>query len=120
MKLRCAVLCLLGLRLLSAADPSLTRIRNIYLLPMSGGLDQYLANKLTEAGRYQVVTDPKHADALFTDQLGEAFEGQYTDLYPPPAPPKPEPSKTAPEAERSVGSMLGEAPAVRRSSTFSR
>ena len=37
------------------------------------GLDQYLANRLTDDHIFQVVTDPKQADAVFTDRIGEAF-----------------------------------------------
>jgi hypothetical protein len=59
-------------------------VQAVYLLPMSGGLDQYLANRLS--GVFRVVTDPKLADAVFTDQLGEAFEQKLTALFPPPAP----------------------------------
>ena len=51
---------------------------------MPGGLDQYLANRLTAAGVFRVVTDPKLADAIFTDQLGAGFEQKLTALYPPP------------------------------------
>ena len=43
---------------------------------MSRGLDQYLANRLTNDHVFQVVTDPKLADAVFTDRIGEAFETQ--------------------------------------------
>jgi hypothetical protein len=57
----------------------------VYLLPMTGGLDQYLANRLTAEGLFRVVTDPKLADAVFTDQLGAAFEQKLVELYPPPA-----------------------------------
>ena len=35
----------------------------MYLLPMPNGLDQYLANRLTKVAFFQVVTDPKTADA---------------------------------------------------------
>src|SRR3954469_20262232 len=58
--------------------------QNVYLLPMAGGLDQYLANRLTSAGLFKVVTDPKLADAIFTDHLGASFEQKLTDLYAPP------------------------------------
>src|SRR5262249_31480309 len=51
---------------------------------MSSGLDQYLANRLAGAQLYRVVTDPKLAEAVFTDQLGEAFERKLSDLYAPP------------------------------------
>jgi hypothetical protein len=57
-------------------------VHSVYLLPMPGGLDQYLANRLT--GLFKVVTDPKLADAVFTNQLGEVFEQQLAKLYPPP------------------------------------
>jgi len=59
-------------------------VQAVYLLPMAGGLDQYLANRLTSAGVFKVVTDPKLADAIFTDQLGAGFEQKLTDLYAPP------------------------------------
>src|SRR5260370_33933976 len=61
----------------------LSDVQSVYLLPMSGGLDQYLANRLS--GVFRVVTDPKLADAIFTDQLGEAFEQKLAALYPPAA-----------------------------------
>ncbi|HTM52079.1 MAG TPA: hypothetical protein VL285_25465 [Bryobacteraceae bacterium] len=72
---------LLGGFALAASMPD---VQAVYLLPMSGGLDQYLANRLTAAGLFRVVTDPKLADAVFTDQLGAAFEQKLLDLYPPP------------------------------------
>ena len=52
----------------------------VYMLPMSGGLDQYLANRLTSDGtcsRWSPI--PKLADAIFTDQLGAGFEQKLTD-----------------------------------------
>ena len=106
MKLRCAVLCALGLQVLAAADAALPQIRSVYLLPMSGGLDQYVANKLTQSGRYNVVTDVKQAHAIFTDQIGSVFEDRYRELFPPPAPPEAEKKKD--DQDRSIGSMLGE------------
>jgi hypothetical protein len=60
-----------------------TGVKAVYLLPMTGGLDQYLANRLTGDQVFRVVTDPKLADAIFTDHLGDAFEKQLTGLYPP-------------------------------------
>jgi hypothetical protein len=55
---------------------------------MSRGLDQYLANRLTNEHTFQVVTDPKLADAVFTDHIGESFQSQMEALYPPPPPPE--------------------------------
>lgn len=56
-------------------------VKTVYLLPMSGGADQYLAARLTSEGVLQVVTDPQKADALFTDHLGETFEKSVDELY---------------------------------------
>jgi hypothetical protein len=48
---------------------------------MSRGLDQYLANRLTNRRVFQVVTDSKLAEAVFTDRLGSAFEKKLADLF---------------------------------------
>jgi hypothetical protein len=70
----------------------LAGVHSVYILPMSRGLDQYLANRLTNEHTFQVVTDPKLADAVFTDHIGESFQTQMEALYPPPPPPeKPKP-----------------------------
>jgi hypothetical protein len=61
-----------------------TTVKAVYVLPMAGGLDQYLVNRLTSAQVFRVVTDPNLADAIFTEQLGEVFEHKLTDLFPPP------------------------------------
>jgi hypothetical protein len=59
-------------------------------------MDQYLANQLTKSGIFEVVTDPKKADAIVTDNVGESFQNKLDDLYPPPAPPKKEAEATKP------------------------
>jgi hypothetical protein len=56
-------------------------VKTVYLLPMSNGLDQYLAVRLTAGEILQVVTDPQKADAVFTDHVGETFEKNLDDLY---------------------------------------
>ena len=75
------LMCGLLASLVLGAD--VTGVKAVYLLPMTGGLDQYLANRLTGDQVFRVVTDPKLADAIFTDHLGDAFERQLTVLYPP-------------------------------------
>jgi hypothetical protein len=69
-----------------AAD-GVSGVQAVYLLPMGNALDQYLAQRLTKDGVVSVVTDPKLADALLTDQIGLAFERRFAELYPPPAAP---------------------------------
>ena len=56
-------------------------IKTVYVLPMSNGLDQYLAAQLTSGSVLQVVTDPQKADAVLTDHVGETFEQTLADLY---------------------------------------
>jgi hypothetical protein len=71
---------------------SLGEVKSVYLFPMSNGLDQYLAERLTRDHVLQVVTDPKLADAMITDKLGRPFEEELLRLRPelkPPPPPKP-------------------------------
>jgi len=70
----------------SGKAAALAQVKTVYLLPMSHGMDQYLANRLTHGGVLEVVTDPSKADALLTDQLGAAFEASVKALYPEPKP----------------------------------
>ena len=126
MKLSSAALCLAIAGALAAADAGLMQIRSVYVLPMSGGLDQYLANKLTASGRYQVVTNPEDADAVITDRIGTDFRDRMEELYPPPPPPPPPPGEKPaeekkPAEEQSMGAALGEAAGgTARSSSFTR
>jgi hypothetical protein len=68
-------------------------VHTVYVLPMAGGLDQFLASRLSSADLFRVVTDPLKADAIFTDQLGAAFEQKLVELYPPPKPADAKPDK---------------------------
>lgn len=75
-----------------AAD--LSGVRNVYVFPMSRGLDQYLASHLTSRGVFQVVTDPKLADAVLSDQFGPSLQTQLEALFPTPKE-EPEPAEAA-------------------------
>ena len=99
--------------------PNLGEIKTVYLLSMSNGLDQYLANRLTKTGRFEVVTDPAKADAVFTDRLGPAFEQRWAELYPPPPPPTPAPD-TKKETSTSETPVDFSAPSAARISSFAR
>lgn len=74
--------CALGLAF-AAKNPQLDAVHAVYLLPMSGSLDQYLATRLSQGGVFQVVTDPQKADAVFTDRIGKGFEDKMNELYAP-------------------------------------
>ena len=80
-----------------ACAAELAGVHKVYLMPMAHGMDQYLANRLVSGHVFQVVTDPKLADAVFTDRLGEGFQAQLEDFT---APKNPEPA-AKPAAEGS-------------------
>jgi hypothetical protein len=67
---------------------------------MSRGLDQYLANRLTNEHLFQVVTDSKMADAVFTDHIGDPFQTQMEALFPPPPVEKPEKKEVKEKKDR--------------------
>jgi hypothetical protein len=56
--------------------------KTVYILPMAAGLDQYLAQWLTKSHVMQVVADPKIAEVLMTDRLGDAFEQKMKEIRP--------------------------------------
>ena len=98
---------LLACGLVSAAD--LAAVRSVYILPMRSGLDQFLANRLTNGSVFRVVTDPKLADAVLTDHIGEAFEAQLEVLVPNPEPVKKlAPPATAPPMKTTAPPMKKE------------
>jgi hypothetical protein len=66
---------------LSTARGEIFGVKTVYVLPMAGGLDQYLALQLSSSGILQVVTDPKKADAILTDGIGTRLEDSLTELY---------------------------------------
>jgi hypothetical protein len=82
-------LALLAASVPAAVNQQLKQVTTVYILGMTGGMDQYLADRLTRTSVFQVVTDPQKADAIITDRLGEPFEAKLKELYPPPPPPAP-------------------------------
>jgi hypothetical protein len=68
----------------AAGAQGVADVKAVYLMPMSRGLDQYLAQRLSAQGIVQVVTDPKKADAVFSDRIGSNFEETLMDLFKEP------------------------------------
>jgi hypothetical protein len=66
---------------ISTAHGEIFGVKTVYLLPMYGGLDQYLALQLSSGGLLQVVTDPKKADAILTEGIGARLEDSLAELY---------------------------------------
>ena len=95
MKLFCAWMALAASVAFATVNPQLREVKRVYILAMSASMDQFLASQLVKAGIFEVVTDPKKADAIITDRVGESFENKLDDLYPPPAPPKPAANSTS-------------------------
>jgi hypothetical protein len=103
MKLFCALTAFAATAAFATVNPGLHEVKRVYILAMSAGMDQFLASQLVKAGVFEVVTDPKKADALITDRVGESFESKFDDLYPPPgAPTKPAADPTADSGKLTV------------------
>ncbi|MEO8370266.1 MAG: hypothetical protein ABI806_13785 [Candidatus Solibacter sp.] len=83
---RLALLFSCSAALVCAAD--LPGVHTVYVLKMAHGLDQHLASALTTGHVFQIVTDPKLADAVFTDQIGEGLQLQLEEISPTPEDPK--------------------------------
>jgi hypothetical protein len=106
MKLFCALTAFAATAVFASVNPQLHEVKRVYILAMTANMDQFLASQLVKSGIFEVVTDPKKADAIITDRVGEYFENRLDVLYPPPAPPKPvEETKTdAPKSARDANS----------------
>jgi hypothetical protein len=107
MKLISALLVGVVAALGSAQNAPVARVHTVYVMPMTNGFDQYLANRLANLGVFQVVADPKKADAVLTDGLGESFEGRLEELF-PLTEPTPPPAKPAKKAEAAKTGKAGE------------
>jgi hypothetical protein len=70
-------LCVLVLAAGSLYGAQIQDVKTVYIFPMHNGFDQYLVDGLTEQHVFRVVTDPKTADAIFTDTTGPAFEQMF-------------------------------------------
>lgn len=95
----------------AAEAPELAQVHNVYILPMANGVDQYLANHLTRRNVFRVVTDPKLADAIFTENMGPGFSDKMDELYPPPEKEKEKEKAPPPEAKKEDKSGPGDASA---------
>jgi hypothetical protein len=108
MKLTAALL--VGLSAIAAAADKapVAQVHTVYLLPMTNGLDQYLANRLTNLKVFQVVADPDKADAVLSDLLGEVLESRLNALFPKPAEDEAdEPDEPAAKAPPAKGEKAG-------------
>jgi hypothetical protein len=81
--IRLLLFLLAGCATASAVD--LGNVHTLYVLPMAHGLEQYLANTLTEEHVFVIVTDPKLADAVLTDNVGAGLQHKLDSLLAPPA-----------------------------------
>lgn len=98
-----------------AQTPSIESVKTVYFWPMRHSLDQYLAEQLSTEGMFQVVVDPKIADAIITERIDAPFLKAMDELFPtavPAAPPSQE-SAASPETPSSVEDGLPSRPANR-------
>ncbi len=89
---RAVVLFFLISTLLATAAPA---PRTVYVMPMAHGMDQYIANSLTNTRTLQVTTEPSKADLVLTDRV-DADLDEFLDYN------KPRPRRTS-EPPSAVG-----------------
>ena len=78
---------LCGLLLVSSAFAAdLGRVRSIYTWPMTRSFDQYLAEQIAAESVFDVVVDPKLANAVLTDRIDSHFLAAMDELFPLPEP----------------------------------
>jgi hypothetical protein len=68
--------------LCSAAQ--LKDVKSVYFYPMPAGFEQILASRIVNDHVYNVVSDPKLADAVFTDSITDAFLYKLDHINTPP------------------------------------
>lgn len=90
----------------SQACPQYAGPKTVYILPMSSGLDQYLAQWLTKDHVLQVVADPKSAEVVMTDRLGEAFEQKLKEIRPDGTKKSTEETHAAFHSSRALGTIF--------------
>ncbi|HWB83374.1 MAG TPA: hypothetical protein VG675_04485 [Bryobacteraceae bacterium] len=81
-----------------ASGAELSGVRSVYVMPMAHGLDQYLVSRLTSNHVFQVVTDPKRADAVLSDRVGSSLENKLDDMTTPAPKPDAKPKETSDES----------------------
>jgi hypothetical protein len=75
------VLILAGAWGAAAGSEQLAAVQKVYLMPMTAGLDQHLADQLSRQGVFTVVVDPKQADAVWSDRVDAGFFESLNELY---------------------------------------
>jgi hypothetical protein len=83
-----------------ACAAELAGVHSVYVFPMSHGFDQYLINRLTNDHVFLVVADPKRADAVFSDKVGDSLRDQLENIAPTPEPAKAAEPKKADDAKK--------------------
>ena len=73
----------------SAFAADLGRVRSVYTWPMTRSFDQYLAEQITTESVFDVVVDPKLANAVLTDRIDAPFLAAMDELFPLPEPDAP-------------------------------
>jgi len=67
---------------LPALATDLPAVHSVFVMPMSQGMDQFLANRLAGEHVFQVVSDPKLADAVLSDRIGASLNSSLDELTP--------------------------------------
>jgi hypothetical protein len=97
---------------------TLSDVKSVYVMPMGRGLDQFIANRIAAAKVFTVVTDPKLADAILTDRVGDDFARRLDELAPLPAEPAEGDAKSGQSREAQLGNPASNSSFGRAKGTF--
>jgi hypothetical protein len=87
-----------------ALPAGLEGVRRVYFWPMAHALDQYLAEQSVALAMFEVVVDPKLADAVMTERIDAAFLEALEEMHPTAE----EQKAAAAKGEKTQGGSTGE------------
>ena len=105
----CGLLCVS-----SAFAADLGSVRSVYTWPMTKSFDQYLAEQITTESVFDVVVDPKLANAVLTDRIDAPFLAALDELFPLPEPDDPEKAEKKNDEEDPAGESIEAGGAFKR------
>ena len=98
----------------SAFAADLSGVRSVYTWPMTKSFDQYLAEQIATESVFDVVVDPKLANAVLTDRIDAPFLAAMDELFPLPEPDDPEKAEKKDDEEDSADESIEAGGAFKR------
>ena len=102
----CVIAVLAGIAAVQVAAAGLGEARRVYFWPMSYGFDHYLADQATTEDVFDVVVDPKLAQAIMTERIDSKFLDAMDEFFPQPEEEDKEAKEEEEEEEAETGGIF--------------